>query len=70
MKQEAYILRIVVDGKEIESARASNREAIETLIHISDTTMREHGYVRVSYYKVRIDKKRITTITLGYSRGQ
>lgn len=68
MKQETYILRIVVDGKETETARSSSYEATETLMQTSDTTMREHGYIRVSYHKVRIDKKRITTITLGYSR--
>lgn len=65
---ENYILRIVVEGKQTESAKTNSKEAIMKLARNSDISMKENGYNRVGYSKVRIDKKHITTITLSYSK--
>ena len=65
---ETYIIRILLDGKQKETAKATSKEASMKLIRDSDTSMTKLGYRKVSFSKVRIDKKHITTITLDYSR--
>lgn len=63
---ESYILRVCIGDKVVSTATANSMETINNLVTDTDKAMSRQGYRKVRYFKTRIDKKHITTITLDY----
>lgn len=66
--KETYTIRVFLNDKLYGVATTFCEENAKTFIKTVDKNMNEDGYRRIGYTKVRIDKRRITTIKLAYTK--
>lgn len=67
--KESYVIRLFVDDKPYGKATTFSEEKAKQFVKTVDKNMTEDGYRRVSYLRVRIDKRHITNIKLGYVKA-
>lgn len=67
---ERYILRILLDGNEVDTASANTKNILDKLISDNNSEMKDQGYILKYFGELHNDKKSTTTITLSYIRRQ